>query len=500
MSTQLRHASAAKRGTSKPPHGLPGRLRNKSGSARAAIAPATRRSAWPALLVIGLGAAGAPLDFAVNVAFPAMTSAFGLSTEAIRWVAVCYVLTYGSLMLGFGALGDRIGHLRIFRAGLVLATAAFAFCALAPAYPWLLAARAVQGVSAALVLSCGPALATQLIDDSDRTWALSAYAGTAAVATLVAPLAGGLFLAWLGWPGVFWFRVPIALVALAGLPLLARSIRHRPASTAKPFDAAGNLLLASAMALILLGPAVPSVWPSVAGLLPVAAYAWRRSRGAAPFLPPEVAGRLGFWLVNAGAVIVQWTSFAVPLLLPYYMLGPAGWAPVASGAMLCVWAGGQLLGASMAPPLCTTHGAKRIAYVAAMLACASLATIATALPAPTVLRIGTSLLLQGLGLGLFQVAYSDVVVAALPVSARGVAGSLTMVTRTIGIVLGAASWISWLMILQDHAATTVQDARQASIDAFIDLYRTAAAVTAICLLAGMLFRLMRRREHTSDDE
>ena len=70
--------------------------------------------------IVGLGASIAPLDFAVNLAFPAMTEAFALSTSDIRWVAVCYVITYGSLMLFCGVLGDRLGHLRVFRWGLVI--------------------------------------------------------------------------------------------------------------------------------------------------------------------------------------------------------------------------------------------------------------------------------------------------------------------------------------------------------------------------------------------
>jgi len=91
-----------------------------------------------------------PLDFAVNVAFPAITEAFALNTRAIRWVAVCYVLTYGSLMLGFGALGDRIGHVRVYRAGLLLAAVAFTLCTFAPSYDLLLFARVLQGISVAL--------------------------------------------------------------------------------------------------------------------------------------------------------------------------------------------------------------------------------------------------------------------------------------------------------------------------------------------------------------
>ena len=81
------------------------------------------------LAVVGLGASLAAMDLAVNVAFPSITAAFALERQEIRWLVVCYVLTYASLMLVFGRLGDRIGHRRIFRAGLLLSIAAYTLCA-----------------------------------------------------------------------------------------------------------------------------------------------------------------------------------------------------------------------------------------------------------------------------------------------------------------------------------------------------------------------------------
>src|SRR5215510_7013100 len=178
------------------------------------------RSAIAGLAVVGLGASLAAMDLAVNVAFPSITAAFALKTEEIRWLVVSYVLTYASLMLAFGKLGDRIGHRRVFRAGLVLAIGAYLLCALAPTYGLLLAARVVQGVSTALVLSCAPALATFLFEESKRTRALGAYASLSAIASIVAPIVGGLSIAALGWAGVFWFRVPVAVLAVVLLPLL----------------------------------------------------------------------------------------------------------------------------------------------------------------------------------------------------------------------------------------------------------------------------------------
>src|SRR5262245_39896271 len=90
------------------------------------------------LLVVGLGTLAAPLDTAVNIAFPSITRAFALDVEDIRWVVIAYVLTYASLMLIFGKLGDLLGYRRIFRLGLLVSAVGLAACALAPTYPLLL--------------------------------------------------------------------------------------------------------------------------------------------------------------------------------------------------------------------------------------------------------------------------------------------------------------------------------------------------------------------------
>src|SRR5277367_1183581 len=119
-------------------------------------------SATRHMVAIGLGTAVVPLDTAVNIAFPAITRGFGLAIGDIQWVVISFVLTYASLLLVFGRLGDRLGHAVIFRIGLAWSAVAFVLCALAPSLAVLLACRILQGVGAALVLSCGAALTTSL--------------------------------------------------------------------------------------------------------------------------------------------------------------------------------------------------------------------------------------------------------------------------------------------------------------------------------------------------
>ena len=156
-------------------------------------------------------------------------------------MVVFYVLTYTSLLLAFGKLGDLFGHKRIFMTGLAVSTIAFVLCGLAPAYQWLLLARLLQGIGASLVLSCGPALATALLPEGQRARALGAYTMMFAIASAAGPSLGGLMVQTWGWEAVFWFRAPIALAALAALPLLRPDQAKRRGGG---FDLLGAILLA----------------------------------------------------------------------------------------------------------------------------------------------------------------------------------------------------------------------------------------------------------------
>ena len=413
------------------------------------------------------------------------------------------MLTYGSLMLGFGALGDRIGYRSVFRAGLILAAIAFAACALAPTYGWLLAARVTQGIAVALTLSCAPAMATMLFDESRRTWALSTYTAMAAVAGVLAPIAGGLMIALIDWPGVYWFRVPIALLALLGLRQLALDEPIGSTRRAQPFDTGCSAMLAASMALLLLAPAllgaraegVPfwAPWPiALAGVISMAAFIRRQRKTDRPFMPREVTRNIDFWLINLAAVVVQFASFAVPLITPYFLVRVAGWEAPAVGALMAAWAIGSLAGSSSASGVINRLGSLRSAFVAMLGVIVGLGAIACWGSTPSIALMAGSLLMHGAGLGLFQVAYTDIVIAALPINARGVAGSLTMVTRTIGLVVGASLWIALLQSVQTSAQTAGATLTAAFMSAFATVF-VCASVTAGCFVAAWWLRRTRMK-------
>ncbi|MCL6639873.1 MAG: MFS transporter, partial [Candidatus Rokubacteria bacterium] len=159
------------------------------------------------------GAFVVSLDSMVNIAFPALVRAFDLPPEHARWVIVCYVLMYALLSLGGGALGDRVGHARVFAVGLAGTAGAYLVAGLAPTFGWLLAGRLVQGVAGGLVYGTAPALAAA--DAAARLRALGFLNGAIGLAFALGPLAAGPLVDRLGWRAVFLARLPLAVAALA---------------------------------------------------------------------------------------------------------------------------------------------------------------------------------------------------------------------------------------------------------------------------------------------
>jgi hypothetical protein len=253
------------------------------------------------------------------------------------------------------------------------------------------------------------------------------------------------------------------------------------------FDAAGSALLAAAVALLLLGPSLlgPTLdpWPAVpvalAGAVAMAAFVRRQRASGAPFLPPAVARDAGFRTLNAAACLVHLAGFSIALVVPYYLLRGGGWTAMGSGAVLGAWALGALAGSAAAARAIGALGARRASAWAAALSALGLAGVAAWPDVPHAGAMVATLAVQGAGLGLFQVAYADAVVAALPLASRGVAGSLTMVTRTVGIVLGATLWLSIVQAFESAAAATGGEPRAALTSAFAVVYGLAAVAAGV---------------------
>ncbi len=428
------------------------------------------------LCVVGLGASLAPLDIAVNVALPAITSYFRLALGDVQWLVICYVLVYGSLMLVCGKLGDLFGYRRIFRLGLLLSAFGCAACALAPTWPLFLWARSGQGIGTALALSCAPALATSVYPPEQRLKALAGFSMAMLLSSAVGPLLGGVVVQLWGWPAVYWMRVPIALVTLA-LSGLLPSPRLPPRS----FDAPGALLLASCMSTLLLSlvlsqrPAVPGWQAAVllaVALILLALYIARARRVPEPIIRPGLFADPAFAVPNVMNVLANLAGFSLLLLTPYYLVNVLGLSALASGSVLALSFAGGLAGAPLAARLVPRLGRRPTAFAGIFLVGFWLLPLSQTDGSTPLVVVALLLVAEGVGQGLLAVAYIDLVTDTLPVRDRGVAGSLSQLTRTLGIVSGAAV----LTALHAHGA----------VHGFLAGYRFAFLAAGGGLLACLL--------------
>ena len=423
------------------------------------------------LVTISLGASLAPLDSAVNVGFPAITAAFAQPVENIRWVVIVYVLTYASLLLGFGRIADLFGHRRVFLFGIVWCIGALTLCSLAPDFQTLLAARVAQGVGSALVLATGPALVTLTLPPEQRTRGVGVYAFAFAAAATVGPLAGGLLVQMFDWSAVFWFRIPVAVVALV-LTLALLPSPQRRASDAARFDPATGLALAAGLAGVLLamgqgghfGWTSPLTLGLAAGGIGFLLLFHRRQRDPQrQVIDLALFRQRAFTVINLCNVLLNAAIFMVMLFVPYYLSRSYGDS------------GGMLLARSV--PHAVAIGG---------LALSTLSMVAIALwPERAALAwVALVLLGQGISYGLFQVVVMDRVMGTLSRAHQGVAGSLNMVTRTVGVVLGVSAGSALFAALEP----------QGFMVAFCGVFHAAWILNAVVLV---LMAALGRTRHAT---
>lgn len=432
------------------------------------------------LAIVFLGVLVGPLDTTVNTAFPVITAAFSLPLRDIQWVVIPFVVAQSAASLVFGHLGDRLGHRRVFALGLAASALAHAAAALAPDYPTLVAMRGLQGAAVGMAVACAPALATLLFPAERKAAVLALYAAVFSLGMALGPWLGGLLLA-AGWPAVFWFRVPLSLLALALLPLLpagpltaqgAAASRGTPAAQAAAaqqrmagraaFDWPGALGLPAVFACLALGiaestrPGAGATGPLLLllGLAGGVLFVRHESRAAHPVLRMTPFRSLRFSGLQAASVAVSFACFANLLLLPYVLTREAGLSIAATGLLLSAYPAGSVLGSLLFGRVARRWPASHAMAIGLGVASGGLLLLAGLLgwwPLPALMVVG--MLASGIGQGVFGVGYMDATTSMLPVEERGVAGSLVNVTRLLGVVLGA-TLIGWLQARTGHSGAS----------------------------------------------
>ena len=275
----------------------------------------------------------------VNVALPAIQADLRAGTAAVQWVVDAYLLPLGALVLLGGALGDRMGRVRVFLAGVVLFTAASLACGLAPGPGWLVLARAAQGVGAAMLVPGSLAIIGASVPAGERGAAIGTWSGAGALTTALGPLLGGWLVDAVSWRAIFLINLPLA----AAVVWLARGIPDSRGLAAEgPPDWPGALLAAAGLGALTYGfieapsrgadPVVLACLAGGAALL--AAFAATEARQRAPMMPLGLFRSARFSGANGLTLLLYFALTAVLFGLPFLLIGAHGYSASAAGAAL----------------------------------------------------------------------------------------------------------------------------------------------------------------------
>jgi EmrB/QacA subfamily drug resistance transporter len=280
-----------------------------------------------------LGSSMAFLDgTAVNVALPALQAQLGATVAQVQWVVEAYALFLSSLLLVGGALGDRFGRRRIFLLGVAGFALASAGCGMASSPQQLIAARAVQGIAAALLVPGSLALLSASFETTRRGRAIGTWSGFSAITASIGPLLGGWLIDNASWRWIFFLNLPLALAVLAiGLRFVPES---RDEQADKRLDFAGALLVTVGLGGLTFGLIESSPLGLILGAAALAGFLWVEARTPAPMMPLSLfrsrtfagANLLTFWLYAAlgGSLF----------FLPFNLIQVHGYSATAAGAAL----------------------------------------------------------------------------------------------------------------------------------------------------------------------
>ncbi len=302
-------------------------------------------------------------NLVVSTALPVIRTDLGASLEELEWTVNAYTLTFAVLLLTGAALGDRFGRRRMFVIGISLFTAASAAAALAPSMNALIAARAIQGIGAAIVTPLTLTILSDAFPKEKRGLALGAWSGIAGLAVASGPLVGGAVVDGISWQWIFWLNVPIGVV-LAPLALVFLRETRGPANT---LDLPG-LALASAGLFGLVWGLVNGNgdgWTSpqivtaltLGAILMVGFVAWEL-RARAPMLPMRFFRDRAFAAANGASLFMYFGMFGSIFLLTQFLQTVQGHSPLGAGLRVLPWTAMPMIVAPIAGALSDRIGGR----------------------------------------------------------------------------------------------------------------------------------------------
>jgi EmrB/QacA subfamily drug resistance transporter len=403
---------------------------------------------WIALILLCFAQFIVVLDASiVNVALPSIGEALDFSQENLAWVVNAYVLTFGGFLLLGGRLADLLGRRRVFISGLLLVAAASLAAGFAANEGQLIAARAAQGLGAAIISPSALSIVTNTFSDgAERNKALGAWGAISGAAGAAGVLLGGILTDGPGWEWVLWINVPVALVVAALAPRLI--LESRSESATRHFDTAGAVSVTAGLSLLVYAivDANDAGWGSTQtlGLLALsaallAAFIAIELRSQAPLVPFRIFRLRTLTGANTVGLLVGGSLFSMFFFITLYMQQVLGYSPIEAGLSYLPLALMIFVASGVAAQLVTRVGFKPVMAIGmALIAAALLWFSQVSVGGGFVSDILGPSLLAAAGLGFAFVTTTIAAVSGIREQESGLASGLINTSQQIGGALGLA--------------------------------------------------------------
>ncbi|MER7840252.1 MFS transporter [Streptomyces sp. NPDC096040] len=439
-----------------------------------------------ALVITSVAGFMAALDnLVVTTALPSIRKDLGGALDDLEWTVSAYTLTFAVLLMFGAALGDRFGRRRLFLAGITVFTAASAAAAMAPGIDSLIAARAVQGVGAAVMMPLTLTLLTAAVPEARRGMAYGIWGAVNGLAVASGPLIGGSLTEHVSWHWIFWLNVPLGLALLP----LARLRLAESHGTGAPLDIPGTLLASGGLFGIVYGlvrgPA--DGWSSslvltglFAGGALLVGFVIHGSRARNPMLPMRLFRSRAFSGINAASLLMFLGMFGSIFLLSQYMQGVLGYSPTEAGLRMLPWTGMPMLVAPIAGILSDRIGGRPVAAAGLFLQATGLGYMASVVTAHASYGVQLpGLIISGIGMALYFAPAANLVMSAVRPQEQGIASGANNALREVGGALGIA------VMSSIFAAQGGYESAQSFVDGLRPALVTGSAVVALAGIAAL---------------
>ncbi len=460
---------------------------------------------WIVFFLVAISIFMSTLDSSiVNIALPYIMQDLKTDLKTIQWVVLIYLIVVSSLLLSFGRLSDIKGRKPVYIAGFTIFIAGSALCGAASGSGLLIAARAVQGCGAAMLMACSPALIVDVFPAEERGKALGMIGAVVAAGLTTGPAMGGILLEYLSWQYIFYLNIPVGLGAAISAIYILKG-KYTAAGSSEPMNKTGGFFLIVMISSFFFFMTQLSEWGFVSiyslffiliTALAGTGFVINEKKSEFPLFDMKLLRIKLFIFPVISSVILFASLFIIIFMMPFYLTYPCGFSAYKTGMIMIVPFIFLLFISPLAGMMYDRFGSRRLCMAGMGIITLSLVSLMTLHPSMGEISIIWRTALAGLGTALYISPNNTAIMSCVPLKRRGTASGAVATARNFGMVTGVA--LAGLIFTTSFSAFE----NEANLDnylavmepSFMTSFRLTMAMGVTISVLGLFITYARGRE------